>query len=139
MKNGAVILVILVILSFIVVAVFGLGHMSGMTANENGNMTGCIFTGKIMLCKMSVVEHISLWQSTFTAIPQESLILLVLLVLSIAVIFAAKNILVSPRLSPNAALIKELYELYLREHPDLLLFNSLKEAFSQGVLNPKIY
>lgn len=123
-------------LVFIGMTVFGLGHMGGMTENENGNMSGCIFTGKTMLCKMSVIEHISLWQSMLIAIPQESLTLLALLVLSIAAIFATKDVLAPPRLSSSEVLTKRLY---LREHPDLLLFVPLKEAFSQGILNPKIY
>lgn len=117
-------------------AVFGLGYMSGMTANESGDMAGCIFTGKTMLCKMSVVEHISLWQNMFTAIPRESLTLLALLVLSMAAIFVIKDVLAPLRSSKDETLEKRLY---LREHPDLLLFNPLKEAFSQGILNPKIY
>lgn len=122
--------------AFLTLSFFGLGHMSGMTENENGDMVGCIFTGKTMLCKMNVIEHISLWQSMFTAIPQESLMLLALLILLVAVIFVTKNILAPPRPSNSKALTKRLY---LKEHPDLLLFDPLKEVFSQGILNPKIY
>lgn len=124
------------LLAFVTLSTFGLGHMSGMEANKDGNMEGCIFTGKTMLCEMGIVEHISLWQSMFTAMPQESLMLLALLILLVAVIFVTKNILVPPRLFSSEALTKQLY---LKEHPDLPLFNPLKEAFSQGILNPKIY
>lgn len=129
-------LLTLIIISFAAMAAFGLGHMSGMIANESGDMAGCIFTGKTMLCNMSVVEHISLWQSMLTAIPQENLTILALLTLLVTVIFITTNMLAPPRLSGSEALTKRLY---LRGHPDLLLFNPLQEAFSQGILNPKIY
>lgn len=125
-----------IILSFVGLTVFSLGHMGGMTASENGDMAGCIFTGKTMLCKMSVIEHISLWQSMFVAIPQGSLMFMVLLILLVAVVFVTKNILAPPRFSGSGVLTKRLY---LREHPDLLLFNPLQEAFSRGILNPKTY
>lgn len=121
--------------AFVILSIFGLGHMNGMEANKDGNMEGCIFTGKTMLCKMGIVEHISLWQSMFTAVPQENLMFMALLILLVAIIFITKNILAT-RLSRNEALTKRRY---LREHPDFLLFNPLKEAFSQGILNPKIY
>lgn len=122
--------------AFVTLSIFGLGHMSGMTASENGDMAGCIFTGKTMLCKMSVVEHISLWQSMLTVAPQENLMLLALFTLFIAVIFMTKNIPVPLDLSRGETQIRRFY---LKEHSNLSFFNPLKEAFSQGILNPKIY
>lgn len=135
-KKLAVPLLVLGFFAFITLSVFGLGHMSGMEANKDGNMEGCIFTGKTMLCKMGIVEHISLWQGMFTAMPQKGVTLLALLILLVAVIFVTKNILAPPRLSNGEVLTRRLY---LKEHLDLPLFNPLKEAFSQGILNPKIY
>lgn len=135
-KKLAVPLLTLGFFVFVTMSIFGLGHMSGMGANKDGNMEGCIFTGKTMLCKMSIVEHISLWQGMFTAMPQESLMFMALLVLSVAVVFIAKNILAPPRLSDSEALTKRFC---LKEHPDLSFFDPLKEAFSQGILNSKIY
>lgn len=124
------------LLAFVLLGIFGLGHFSGMPINEGGEMDGCIFAGGTMLCKMSVIEHIALWQSMFTAVPQESATVFVLLALFIAVIFTIKNILAPPRLFKHNALA---YKLYLARHPDLPLFNPLKEALSRGIINPKIY
>ena len=122
--------------TFVTLSIFGLGHMGGMAASENGDMTGCIFTGKTMLCKMSIIEHISLWQSMFTAMPQENLILLALVIILVAVLFITKNFISPPRLSRDET---STQKLYLVQHPNLSLFNPLKEAFAQGILNPKIY
>lgn len=136
-KKFAISLVAVGLLSFATLSLFGLGHFGGMETNKDGNMDGCVFTGKTMLCKMSVVEHISLWQSMFTAMPQESLMLVVLMALLItAVALITKNTFAPPHLSKNDIAIGRLY---LKEHPDLSFFNPLKEAFSQGILNPKIY
>lgn len=135
-KKIAVFSLAIGVFAFATLAVFGLGHMSGMTANENGDMAGCIFTGKTMLCKMGVIEHISLWQSIFTAMPRENLMLFALFFLLATAIFITRNILDLPRLSKNKA---SAQKLYLTQHPNLSLFNPLGEAFFRGILNPKIY
>lgn len=122
--------------AFVTLSILGLGHMNGMETNKDGNMEGCIFTGKTMLCKMDVVEHISLWQSIFTAMPQENLTLFALLILLAVVIFITKNIFAPSRLFRSET---STDRLYLKERPDFSFFNPLKEAFSQGILNPKIY
>jgi FtsH-binding integral membrane protein len=122
--------------AFVTLSVFGLSHTAWMPKNDNGDMTGCIFTGQVMLCKMSIIEHISLWQSMFTALPQKSLALTALVVLLLTAIFVTKNILDPPSLSNNKA---SAQKLYLAQHPDIPLFDPLKEAFSRGILNPKIY
>lgn len=135
-KKFAAPLIILGLTAFVSLGIFGLGHFAGMPMSEDGEMEGCIFTGKIMLCKMNVIEHINLWLSMFTAAPQESAAILALLVLLTVVIFVTKNILVPLRLSKRYALA---HKMYLAGHPNLPLFNHLKKAFSQGILNPKIY
>lgn len=135
-RKLAVSLLTLGFFTFVILSIFGLGHMSNMETTKDGAMEGCVFTEKTMLCKMGIVEHISLWQGMFTAMPQESLMFIALLILLMAVIFVTKNILAPPRLSRSEALTKRLY---LRKNPDLLLFDFLKEAFSRGILNPKIY
>lgn len=124
------------LLAFVLLEIFGLGQFADMPMNEDGGMEGCIFMGKTMFCKMSVIEHIALWQSMFTAVPQKSAMFLVLSILLIVVIFITKNILAPPRLFKRYA---PAYKLYLTEHPNLPLCNPLKTAFSRGILNPKIY
>ena len=136
LQKPAISFVVLGLFAFVMLSIFGLGHMGGMTSGEDGNMTGCIFTGKTMLCKMSVIEHISLWQSMFTAMPQESSILLALVILLVAVLFTTKNSIGPPRLFRDET---STPKLYLVQHPNLPFFNPLKEAFAQGILNPKIY
>jgi len=134
-KNLVTYLAMFGLAAFIVVSLFGLGHTAGMKANDNGNMEGCIFTGKTMLCKMGIVEHISLWQGMFTAVPQKDSILLALIVLLITAVFIAINY--SPHLADIKQKISERF--YLLNHPDIKLFNPLRRAFSRGIIHPKIY
>lgn len=135
-QKFAILFLALGLFAFATMGIFGLGHMGGMKTDDAGDMAGCIFTGKTMLCKMDVMEHISLWQSLFVAMPQEILIFLALFIFLATVIFVAKNIPAPPRLSRDETLTKQLH---LREHPDFLFFNFLKDAFSRGILHPKIY
>lgn len=122
--------------AFVSLSIFGLWHMGEMAADEEGDMARCIFTGGMMLCTMSVTQHINLWLSMFISAPQENATIFALLVLFIAVIFTTKNILAPPRWSKYNALA---YKLYLVQNPDFSLFNPLKEAISAGIINPKIY
>lgn len=129
-------LTIVTIFSFISIAVFGLGYLNEMKFNEDGEMSGCIFTGKTVFCKMGIIEHISLWQGMFKAVPQENLVLFVLLAFLATAVFAIKNIFVYPRLFGNDISTKQILLIKRR---NLSLSHSLKEAFSQGIINPKIY
>ena len=120
------------------VAFFGASQsMMSMEKRSDGTMGGCLFTGMEEICKMTLTEHLSQWQSMFTTTaPQKALIFALLLLL--AVVFVA--IAVFRR---NLLLLFSYYttrwRLYIRHNPDLSLFNPLREAFSQGILNPKIY
>ena len=121
--------------AFILVSLFGLGHTTGMKANEDGNMESCIFTGKTMLCQMGIVEHISLWQGIFMATTQKTSILLALIVLLIVAVFVGINY------SPHLADIKQKISarLYLLRQPDINLFDPIRRVLSRGIIHPKIY
>ncbi|MBI4114483.1 MAG: hypothetical protein HY445_01420, partial [Candidatus Niyogibacteria bacterium] len=134
-KNLGTYLAMLGLTAFIVVGLFGLGHTAGMRANDDGNMEGCIFTGKTMLCQMGIIEHISLWQGMFTATPQKVYALLALVVLLIAAVFVVIHYL---RHSADREQIISSY-LYILRHPDISLFDPLRRAFSRGIIHPKIY
>lgn len=108
-------------------------HMNDMEAD--GHVSGCLFDGPTEVCAMNYSEHIATWQNMFTSLPQNiSLInLLVLTVLSIALLISWRNIL---KLFES---ITSRWRLYIKLYPQINFFNFLREAFSQGILNPKIY
>ena len=115
---------------FVFTALIGLHQ--GMATNQSGDMEGCIFTGKMMLCKMNAIEHISLWQSIFTAVPQELTALLsipVLMLFALAAAFDSRQ--------PQKQLGHS--QLHLEQNFTISYINPLNEAFSRGILHPKIY
>lgn len=119
------------------ISIFGVWHIYGMGMQDDGTMGGCLFTGMEEICAMSLGEHISQWQNMFAVSAPQGVFIFVLLVL-LAVIFVA--VAVRKR---NLFLLFRYYathwRLYIGYNSNLSLYNPLREAFSQGILNPKIY
>ncbi len=119
----------------IFVGVLGVG-MGNMGINKDGGMNGCIFTGKVMFCKMSIIQHISFWQRMFTAVPIKNIIpalLFFLAAFAIALLVSRKNLL-------NTSLSKHLL-LQQRQRYQLndISFNPVRYALAKGILHSKIY
>ena len=125
------------LVAFLSVAFFGVSQSMGMEMRDDGTMGGCLFTGMEEICKMTFTEHLNQWQSMFTTTVTKNVFSGVLLLL-LAVVFVAVAIF-----KRNLLLLFSYYttrwRLYIRHNPELSLFNPLREAFSQGILNPKIY
>src|SRR3989338_10557198 len=137
-KNILNFLLIFGISAFLAVGVFGMSHSSDMKMNDNGTMSGCLFDGRAEICPMTIAEHLSRWQGMFTAIPQKAGLLMLLFAL-----ISAVGALVFSILKRNQLLLlkyfSDRWRLYLKQNPHLSLFDHLREAFSRGILNPKIY
>jgi hypothetical protein len=138
-RKFAAFLAIISLFAFLSVLLFGISHTFGMEMRENGTMGGCLFDGKAEICPMAFSEHLSRWQGMFTAIPQKADVLITLFLLISAfgafLLFNLRRhllLLMFSRLSDR-------WRLYIKQNPHLSLFNHLREAFSQGILNPKIY
>lgn len=131
-------LLVFAIIAFYSVAFFGASKsMMGMDHRDDGSMGGCLFIGIEEICKMTFAEHFAEWQSMFTATVAKNtltdmLSLLLVLVFVAAAIFKRNRFLLFSYCTVR-------YRLYTRQNPHLPLFIHLKEAFSQGILNPKIY
>lgn len=132
--NFSTLIVTLGLAAFIVVSILGVWHSFGMETNQEGEMSGCIFAGEAAICKMSAVEHISLWQSMFAALPQELALLIMTLIILVAVLVIRQH-----SLSLFDKKIISEWRLYLTQHIDLPLFNPVRRAFSKGILHPRIY
>ncbi len=125
------------LIAFLLVAFFGASQSMGMEEQNDGKMSGCVFSGKVEICTMTFSEHISHWQNIFTTTAPQNALTLALLIL-LAVVF-----IVVATFKRNLLLLSNYYttrwRLYIRNNPELSLFDPIKEAFSQGILNPKIY
>lgn len=128
-------LIVLGIIAFLVMSFWGL---YSMPTNERGMMGDCPFMNhSTSLCQMSAAEHIAQWQQLFALVKTDkfSLFLFASLIIAFIVLtfpFAKNYRIKTPPLSR--------FRLYSsRYRPEIKLFNHLLLAFSQGILNPRIY
>lgn len=95
-------------------------------------MSGCIFVQMDAICPMGFLEHLALLKQTFaTALPESALFVLVLLVLALV----AKSAFEIPERSPPPRRLRQRYP-YETAVSD---WRPLQEAFSNGILNRKVY
>jgi hypothetical protein len=126
------------ILALAVLPVFlfpSVGFLHFGTDSMGGQMGNCPFGGHSMvICEMNPMEHIQEWQSMFTALPLETALtlLLVLLALSVARTFSLNKY--SSTSPPRAPLVYSRRTTY-----SFQIFNPLQEAYSSGILNPKLF
>jgi len=136
-KNLAKIVLILTTISFVWLGTFGLlNHMTGMKSDNQMNMGSCLFNGQEEICNMDFSEHISVWQSMVTSLPQNFGLLDILLLAIVLVVIIP---FIHDPLSRLSEKIRFRYKLYIRQHPQISLFNFIQEIFSQGILNPKLF
>jgi len=130
------ILLIISAIFFLWVSSFGLiYHMNQM--GMDGSKNGCIFSSPSDSCVMNFSEHITFWQGLTISLSQDMVgvmsIILMLAIIATALIFYSKELLLS------SLRIFSRFKLYIKQHPQINLFNYLKEVFSSGILNKKIY
>ncbi|PJE64539.1 MAG: hypothetical protein COU90_01725 [Candidatus Ryanbacteria bacterium CG10_big_fil_rev_8_21_14_0_10_43_42] len=130
-------LLLFAVLAFFLVSFFGLGH-TNMATGPDGQMSSsnCFMPGMTAsLCQMNPFEHIATWQSMFTAIPSQSdFVLLLFALLALSAFFIRSYQSMAP---PQAlVLLQPVFAYYKRRMP---IMHSLQEAFSNGILHPKIF
>ncbi|MDP3727706.1 MAG: hypothetical protein Q8R35_03670 [bacterium] len=117
---------------FSLAAVLGAWHSFDMGTQANGEMSGCLFMGNDMLCRMSITEHIASWQSVLTALPHRASGLLLVIFLAAVLLFLrfAFRLPLIPSLLHAARLLPPV---------DHYIADPLIRAFARGILHPKIY
>lgn len=126
-------LVSVVLAAFLVVGIFGLSHIvMNMTAGDDA--LGCLFMNTPTLCAMNPFEHIAMWQSTFAAsFSKEIFSLLMLTLLIVLFIFTSQGLERSRKTPPLLVRVwHHIYRVFIAKDP-------LQEAFSNGILHPKIF
>ena len=126
-----------ILIAVILVSIMGTIYFMGMGMEPDGKMSHCIFMNMgTEVCFMTLSEHLSLWQQMFVATLQKPFSLVVLLVALISTAFLAVSLTQYLQLSIFKNVI---FKCYLKQKNYLSFFDCLKEAFSQGILKPKIY
>ncbi len=132
-------LIILAGLAFVFMSIAGMlltGMSMGMAGDTHGdmqgNMAGCPFMLGASICHMSLFEHMASWQTMFVATGSVSNVLLVLLSVFVFAFFLSKYFFPPPRLFANARLTHA-------KRRSLRFLETLDLAFSDGILNPKLF
>ena len=120
------------IMAFFAVGILGLTY--GMPMDSTGQMSNCPFLGVTALCKMNPLEHMAAWQNMFAAVPSKTAATLAtLLLLALSAIVFFKDIWNVKKLELVAVFSQRFRE------KKFVVRNPLQEAFSSGILHPKIF
>ena len=132
-----------IILSTVLVLAFGF-FCVGMFSKSATHMTILENTESISMasdeecCGSSISHHFDTWKNITLAVSDKVRDSLMLLALGLALILGGSWLSLRHRYPLLNIDILGL-KLYIRQNPDLLLFNHLKLAFARGILNPKPY
>lgn len=108
----------------------GISH-HGMSMDMDGTMTDCPFLPGVSICMMSPLEMIAASQSFLSGVifnTDSSLILLLVFATPIPIAFFA--LFSPPQITSRFRVRKQKHRIR---------FNFLEEAFSNGILNPKLF
>ena len=122
---------VLVLATLLLVGSLGLSLMVDMTMDASAHMTHCPFMPGVSLCTMTPLEMIAISQSFLNTIAQGDDGALLLLFISAVVML---------RTFPHFFLpCKLLFRFPLPKLRPRPFYNFLCAAFSNGILNPKLY
>lgn len=101
--------------------------------NMNKSMANCPFSAHSeAMCQMNPMEHFQGWQNAFTVLPTKNIVSMFLFILTF--------ILMGGFAFPDRFLVQRPSFLFLKNIINSFrIFNPLKDAFSNGILNPKIF
>ena len=105
--------------------------------NSNESMSGCLLTGILhpnTTCEMNALAHIAIWQEMFTALPIQPFVLLLFIILFFAIVFyaVAERAPFSTRTNRTVHRDGGFPGVYVSYRP-------FQEAFSSGILHPKVF
>lgn len=122
------------ILAILLIPSLGLIHFNmQMGMDGKMSMSDCPFMVGSSLCTMTPLQHISIWRNMFTTLPSQDTILQFFLIFST---FVFCFIFFRQVFSPPKNSFYLSRNRYLRY---IFPTNYLREAFSSGILNPKLF
>ena len=123
---------IVFLLSFFVPLLFVYGHVKNMSTMDMP-IFGCpLMNQTAVVCTMSPIEHIEAWQHMFTATSETLPLMLLICLLLFFGSKAFHNFFNPPRIIVSL-------RKYFSPTQNQFTYNYLKESFSRGILNPKLF
>lgn len=122
------------IVAFLLVGFFGVGLMEIHMGSLEQEMPGCPVMGITIVCQMNPLEHIAAWQNMFVSVSPKGIFdTLALFLAFLLFTFSVKSFWSARRASFFSAQ-KTVQRIVIS-----IIRNPLAEAFSNGILNPKIF
>ena len=132
--------VVLILAAFLIAGTSGLPHLGmDMPMESGGQMSSvnCFMPGMTeALCQMNPLQHIATWQNMFAAVPSQGSILTLLLALLALALGALLLYSYRGAAPPRVLVFQPSFAYYKRYIP---FTDPLQEAFSNGILHPKIF
>lgn len=122
---------------FIAGGFLGMSHFGMNMSGDGVTASHCLIPMVGEDCQMSLSEHIAEWQNMFAAI-HVSIISIATILVSLA-IFLVSYFLYKfvPKTFPRQSSFFILFKPYFRR--PVPIFDQLQEAYSNGILNPKLH
>lgn len=132
--NANKILSSIISLLTLIVLLFGLSYF-GMGRHLTTQVIGCPFTpGNNAICQMTPMEHIQAWESMFTTLPSDVNFSLLSIIASFLVLLSLVNF--RKNYLPSNLHLARYRISYVS---NLSIPDPLKESFSRGILNSKVF
>lgn len=122
----------IIIATFLLVGAIGVAYSGTMMGHGMGDMVGCPLMGHdAAVCGMNPLEHLSIWQSMFAAIPVQSAVMLLMLLLALFFMSRLNRYrwLLHPSLQP----------VYISYDPEIATHDPLRRFIASGLMHPKIF
>ncbi|HEY4527305.1 MAG TPA: hypothetical protein VJK53_05695 [Candidatus Paceibacterota bacterium] len=120
------------IVAILLVSAFGVGFSGLLMGHDDMGMVGCplMMGHDSAVCPMSPLAHISSWQNLFAAIPVQSVVTVLLLLL--ALFFVSRLKLYVWLLHPSPQPVYNFYDPEAAHDP-------LQRFIARGLMHPKIF
>ncbi|MEK7151839.1 MAG: hypothetical protein AAB773_00220 [Patescibacteria group bacterium] len=124
------------IIAFLLVGFIGANHLGMNMGSLGQEMSGCSVMGMTTVCQMNPLEHIAAWQNMFVSVsPKGTFDALVLFLAFLLFAFSVKDFWSAGL----ASFFSDQKTTPILRRTISIIRNPLAEAFSNGILNPKIF
>lgn len=122
----------ILLISFFLVGALGMAFPGMMMGHGDVGMVGCPLMGHdAAVCNMNPLDHLSMWQTMFAAIPAQTVITALLLLLAAFFLLRFREFLWLPVQSPQL--------VFISYDPEVATHDPLRRFIARGLMHPKIF
>jgi hypothetical protein len=126
------ILVSVSLIGFLIVGATGVAYSGMMMGHGMDDTVGCPLMGHdAAVCNMNPLDHLSMWQTMFAAIPVQTVLALLLSLLALFFFSRLRQHLWLLHPSPQP--------VYISYDPEVRAYDPLQRFIARGLMHPKIF